>query len=105
MINDKSKFLKSLSKNEFNDGLIRVGIIDETDNDRIVEMLWAYQSKNSDKSTAILLNTPVSYPHLLHCGSEVKLKYNMNTAVIDNDWACKEYKNMFADIADYEDLL
>lgn len=45
MINNKSEFLKSLSEDEFNDGLIRVGIIDEINNDRISEIVWAYQSK------------------------------------------------------------
>lgn len=98
MISNKSKFLKSLSENEFNDGLIRVSIIDETDNDGISEIVWAYQSKNSDKSTAILVNTPISYPQLLRWGSEVKLKYNGNTAVIDNDWIRKEDEQLFWDI-------
>lgn len=98
MINNKSEFLKSLSEDEFNDGLIRVSITDEINNDRIFEIVWAYQSKKGDKSTAILVNSPISYPQLLRWGSEVKLKYNGDTAIIDNDWIRKEDEWLFWDI-------
>jgi hypothetical protein len=98
MINNKSKFLESLSEDEFNDGLIRVGIIDEINNDKISEIVWAYQSKKGDKSTAILANRPISYFQLLHWGSEVKLKYNGDIAIIDNDWIRKEDEELFWDM-------
>lgn len=98
MINNKSEFLKSLSEDKFNDGLIRVGIIDEINSDRISEIVWAYRPKNGDKSTAILVNKPISYPQLLRWGSEVKLKYNGDTAIIDNDWIRKEDEYLFWDI-------
>lgn len=98
MINDRSEFLKSLSEDEFNDGLIRVGIIDEMNRDRVFETVWAYQPKDGDKSTAILVNTPISYPQLLRWGSEVKLKYNEDTAIIDNSWILEEDEWLFWDI-------
>lgn len=98
MIDNKSELLKSLSEDEFNDGLIRVCITDEINNDRIFEIVWAYQSKKGDKSTAILVNSPISYPQLLRWGSEVKLKYNGDTAIIDNDWIRKEDELLFWDI-------
>lgn len=87
MINDKSKFLKSLSKKEFNNGLIKVLIDDGTG---VAESIWAYQDKNSDKSFAILANTPLSYFPVLYWGAEVKLKHHVDMAVVDNEWIVKE---------------
>lgn len=95
MINDKSEFLKSLSKEEFNDALIRVAIMDD---DEIFENLWAYQSRDGDKSTAILVNSPISYYPFLHWGSEVKLKYNREVVMLDNDWIDKELDKILYDL-------
>ena len=87
MISDKSKFLKSLGKEEFDSGLIRVVIKDK---DGFDENVWAYQIPNGDKSTAILANTPISYFPILHWGIEIKLKRSENTIELDNEWLEEE---------------
>lgn len=91
MINDKSKFLKSLCKEEFNSGLIRVDIKDK---DGWFENVWAYQPKDGDKSFAILANTPLSYFPILHWGVEIKLKRYENTIELDNEWLEEEINHL-----------
>ena len=91
MINDKSKFLKSLGKEEFNSGLIRVDIKDK---DGWIENVWAYQTQNGDKSIAILVNTPLSYFPILHWGVEIKLKRSENTIELDNEWLEEEINHL-----------
>lgn len=91
MINDKSKFLKSLGKEEFNNGLIRVVIKDK---DGWIENVWAYQTQNDDKSIAILVNTPLSYFPILHWGVEIKLKRSENTIELDNEWLEEEINHL-----------
>lgn len=91
MINDKSKFLESLGKEEFNSGLIRVDIKGE---DGWIENVWAYQNQNGDKSIAILVNTPISYFPILHWGVEIKLKRSENTIELDNEWLEEEINHL-----------
>lgn len=91
MINDKSKFLKSLGKEEFNSGLIRVFIEDK---DGWNENVWAYQPKDGDKSIAILVNTPISHFPILHWGVEIKLKRSENTIELDNEWLEEEINHL-----------
>lgn len=91
MINDKSKFLKALSKEEFNSGLIRVEIRDK---DRLIENVWAYQNQNDDKSIAILLNNPLSYFPILHWGVEIKLKHSGSIIELDNEWLEEEVNHL-----------
>ena len=91
MINDNSKFLKSLGKEEFNSGLIRVDIKDK---DGWIENVWAYQTQNDDKSIAILVNTPLSYFPILHWGVEIKLKRSENTIELDNEWLEEEINHL-----------
>lgn len=87
MICNKSEFLKSLKKEEFDNGTIRVLIECE---DGMSENVWAYQDNNMDKSFAILLNTPLSYFPVLCYGSEVKIKYRNNIAILDINWVAEE---------------
>lgn len=91
MINDKSKFLKSLGKEEFNNGLIRVDIKDK---DGLIENVWAYQTQSDDKSIAILANTPLSYFPILYWGVEIKLKRYENTIELDNEWLEEEINHL-----------
>lgn len=91
MINDRSKFLESLGKEKFNSGLIRVDIKGE---DGLIENVWAYQTQNSDKSIAILVNTPISYFPILHWGVEIKLKRSENTIELDNEWLEEEINHL-----------
>lgn len=87
MICNKSEFLKSLKKEELDNGAIRVLI---ECRDGIPENVWAYQDDNMDKSFAILLNTPLSYFPVLYYGSEVKIKYRDNVAILDTNWVVEE---------------
>lgn len=87
MICNKSEFLKSLKKEELDSGAIRVLI---ECRDGIPENVWAYQNDNMDKSFAILLNTPLSYFPVLCYGSEVKIKYRDNVAILDTNWVVEE---------------
>lgn len=87
MICNKSEFLKSLKKEELNNGTIRVSI---ECRDGIAENVWAYQGGDMDKSFAILLNTPLSYFPILCYGSEVKIKHRDNMAILDTNWVVEE---------------
>ena len=87
MICNKSEFLKSLKKEELDNGTIRVLI---ECRDGIPENVWAYQDDNMDKSFAILLNTPLGYFPVLCYGSEVKIKYRDNMAILDTNWVVEE---------------
>ena len=87
MICNKSEFLKSLKKEELDNGTIRVSI---ECGDGMTENIWAYQDDNMDKSCAILLNTPLSYFPVLCYGSEVKIKHRDNMAILDTNWVVEE---------------
>lgn len=87
MIRNKYEFLKSLKKEELNNGTIRVLI---ECRDGITESVWAYQDCDMDESFAILLNTPLSYFPVLCYGSEVKIKYRDNVAILDTNWVVEE---------------
>lgn len=87
MIRNKYEFLKSLKKEELNNGTIKVLI---ECRDGITESVWAYQDGDMDKSFAILLNTPLSYFPVLYYGSEVKIKYRDNMAILDTNWVVEE---------------
>lgn len=87
MICNKSEFLKSLKKEELDNGIIRVLI---ECRDGIPENVWAYQDDNMDKSFVILLNTSLSYFPVLCYGSEVKIKHRDNMAILDTNWVVEE---------------
>lgn len=87
MIRNKYEFLKSLKKEELNNGTIRVLI---ECRDGTTESVWAYQDGDMDKSFAILLNTPLSYFPVLYYGSEVKIKHRDNMAILDTNWVVEE---------------
>lgn len=87
MIRNKYEFLKSLKKEELNNGTIRVLI---ECRDGTTENVWAYQDSDMDKSFAILLNTPLSYFPVLYYGSEVKIKHRDNMAILDTNWVVEE---------------
>lgn len=87
MIRNKSELLKSLKKEELNNGTIRVLIECE---DGVPENVWAYQYDNMDKSFAILLNTPLSYFPVFCYGSEVKIKHRGNMTILDTNWLAEE---------------
>lgn len=87
MIRNKYEFLKSLKKEELDNGTIRVLI---ECRDGTTENVWAYQGGDMDKSFAILLNTPLSYFPVLCYGSEVKVKYRDGMAILDTNWVVEE---------------
>lgn len=87
MIRNKTEFLKSLKKEELDNGTIRILI---ECGDGITENIWAYQDDDMDKSFAILLNNPLSYFPVLCYGSEVKIKYRDNMAILDTNWVAEE---------------
>lgn len=87
MICNKSAFLKSLKKEELDNGTIRVSI---ECRDGITENVWAYQDGDMDKSFAILLNTPLSYFPVLYYGAEVKIKHRDDIVILDTNWVVEE---------------
>lgn len=87
MIRNKYEFLKSLKKEELDNGTIRVLIECK---DGTAENVWAYQGGDMDKSFAILLNTPLSYFPVLYYGSEVKIKHRDSMAILDTNWVVEE---------------
>lgn len=97
-MNNKGKIIESMSKEEFDKGLIKFNIPDE---DRINNLYgegvwgWATQEdkeKYDDntyegKIVAILLNTSLNYYGILKWGDEVVLQcHGDNAPTLDPDW-------------------
>lgn len=102
---NKGEFIKSLSEEQFNSGLIKFNIPDEDDiySDN-GEGVWGWVSQ-SDKNkynnddyhgiiTAILLNDPLNYYGRLSWGDEVKLKcHGDDRPTLDPDWVKEIFQN------------
>lgn len=98
MIINKGKFIESLSKDEFNVGLIKFNIPDEDSiGSTSGEGVWGYataedKAKYNDDSfygkiTAILLNQPLNYYGRLNWGDEVTLQcHGDQRPTLDPNW-------------------
>lgn len=95
---DKSSFIKSLSKKEFDDGCIKFNI-PEADNIESLygEGVWGWLSQEDreryssnkchEKMTAILLNAPINYLGMLKWGDEVVIRcHGEERPTLDPDW-------------------
>ena len=98
MVINKSEFIKSLSKEQFNAGLIKFNIPDEDNiHSNNGEGVWGWVISEDKKKydndkyhgelVAILLNQPLNYFGRLKWGDEVKLKcHGENRPTLDPDW-------------------
>jgi len=92
---NRSDFIKSLSKEQFDNGLVKFDIIDET---LCSESVWGwippeYAEKYyrygdlSGSITTILLNHTLTLFGKVNYGDEVKVKFNKQaTPCLDPDW-------------------
>lgn len=105
-MNNKGKFIESMSKEEFDKGLIKFNIPDE---DRINSLngegVWGWVTQEDkekydndtygDKITAILLNTPLNYYGILKWGDEVVLQcHGDSRPTLDPDWVMENLKGV-----------
>ena len=98
MIVNKGEFIESMSKDDFNAGLIKFNIPDEDNiGSTNGEGVWGYvtakdKEKYNDNSfydtiTAILLNQPLNYYGRLNWGDEVVLRcHGDKRPTIDPNW-------------------
>ena len=103
MIN-KGNFIESLTKEEFDKGLIKFNIPNEEDiyspNGEGVwgwvtleEKVKYHDDKYTGELIAILLNTPLNYFGVLNWGDEVKLKcHGINRPTLDPNWVKENLK-------------
>lgn len=97
-IRDRSTFVRSLSKKEFDDGCVKFNIPDPDKIDSLYgEGVWGWiepeerekysSSTCHDKMTAILLNAPVNYYGKLKWGDEIVIKcHGEERPTLDPDW-------------------
>lgn len=103
-MNNKGKFIESLDKKDFDEGLIKFNIPDE---DRIYSLngegVWGwvnqedrkkyYDDTYEGKITAILCNTPLNYYGILKWGDEVMLQcHRDNRPTLAPDWVKENLK-------------
>ena len=98
-MNNKGKFIESLDKKIFDEGLVKFNIPDEDRIDSLNgESVWGwvtqedrekyYDNTYEGKITAILLNHPLNYYGILKWGDEVVLQcHGNNRPTLDPEWA------------------
>lgn len=97
-MNNKSEFIESLAKEDFEKGLIKFNIPDEDRIDSLNgEGVWGWASQEDrekyyddtyeGKIIAILCNTPLNYCGILRWGDEVVLQcHGDNRPTLAPDW-------------------
>ena len=100
----KGKFLKSLSKEEFDNGMRRINLQDEDNLDSLNgEGCWGWYSEEDRKKynnneygegECILANTPLNYYDVFFWGSVIKVKFNgENRPTLDKEWLQEKVLN------------